>query len=347
MTPHPEATPELSALSSRYHRWVAEHPTIAQDVAVDVEDLLLDAGVTFDSVNARVKTWPSFTAKAQLRHDDGSLVYPNPWEDIHDRLGVRVTVYHSMEIPRAIAVLRHSFRVIKDVDKTKETQIAGGFGYGSHHLVLEVPPHTIDLAPYTGLCFEVQVRTVLQHAWAEFEHDIRYKRGEQELDPQVDRAFTLAAGLIELADQQFDQIAAIRSGTDNPAEDVNIQAETLPGVLAVYLGNDFPLSRVEHYRWLEQLLHAHNITHVNQLRSLIDQADILTLLHAMTYRFRPSQVRLIDDLLLLRYGESHVELTGHTGKRPDQRPERLRQRLEQLRSAGFHPGETGQKEELR
>ncbi|MCF4006314.1 GTP pyrophosphokinase family protein [Corynebacterium uropygiale] len=335
-----DAPPVLPELSERYHRWVAEHPRIAHDVAADVEDLLVDAGVTFDAVTARVKTWPSFLAKAQLRREDGSLVYPDPWENIHDRVGVRVTVYHSTEIPRAIAVLRHSFRVIKDVDKTEETRISGGFGYGSHHLVVEVPSNTPDLGAYTGLCFEVQVRTVLQHAWAEFEHDIRYKRGEQELDPQVDRAFTLAAGLIELADQQFDQIATIRSGVDNPAEDVDIQAETLPGVLAVYLGNDFPLSRVEHYRWLEQLLRAHGITQVKQLRSLTDRAEVRTLLHAMTYRFRPSQVRIVDDLLLLRYGESHVERTGNTGKRPDQRPERLRRRLEQLRAAGLSPGES-------
>ena len=52
----------------------------------------------------------------------------------------------------------------------------------------------------------MQIRTVLQHAWAEFEHDIRYKRSGEAPDPQIDRAFTLAAGLIELADQQFSAI---------------------------------------------------------------------------------------------------------------------------------------------
>ena len=53
------------------------------------------------------------------------------------------------------------------------------------------------------------MRTVLQHAWAEFEHDIRYKSPDGVIDPRIDRAFALAAGLIELADQQFDQVAAI------------------------------------------------------------------------------------------------------------------------------------------
>ena len=53
----------------------------------------------------------------------------------------------------------------------------------------------------------VQVRTVLQHAWAEFEHEIRYKGTIPEQDaPELDRRFTLAAGLLELADREFTEI---------------------------------------------------------------------------------------------------------------------------------------------
>ena len=53
----------------------------------------------------------------------------------------------------------------------------------------------------------VQIRTVLQHAWAEFEHDIRYKGTvPEEHAPELDRRFTLAAGLIELADREFSAI---------------------------------------------------------------------------------------------------------------------------------------------
>jgi ppGpp synthetase/RelA/SpoT-type nucleotidyltranferase len=53
----------------------------------------------------------------------------------------------------------------------------------------------------------VQIRTVLQHAWAEFEHDIRYKGTiPDEHAPDLDRRFTLAAGLLELADREFSTI---------------------------------------------------------------------------------------------------------------------------------------------
>ncbi|AGF72855.1 GTP pyrophosphokinase [Corynebacterium halotolerans] len=323
----------IARLGNAYHDWVRVHPHAADEFRDAVEDLLTDAGVTFDRVTARVKDWSSFKAKARKRREDGSWLYPDPWTDVHDIVGVRVTTFHSTEIPAALAVLRESFTVRRSVNKTAETRVAGGFGYGSHHLVLEVPASVEDLADYEGLAFEVQLRTVLQHAWAEFEHDIRYKRGSPVMDPQVDRAFTLAAGLIELADQQFDQIAALQQSGNSPDEDVDLSAETLPGVLAVLLGNRFPRSRSEHYRWLEELLMANGITTVAELDELLNDADIDAVHAAINYRFRPGQVRLIDDLLLRRFGQAHIDRTGATGTRAGQRPQRLSSRLRLMRDA--------------
>src|SRR5699024_9109023 len=102
--------------------------------------------------------------------------------------------------PEALTIFGDFFEVIKSVDKAAETRVAGGFRYECHHLVLRVTEDVEDLADYVGMRFEVQVRTVLQHAWAEFEHEIRYKQGPGAQTHQVDRLFTLAAGLIELAD---------------------------------------------------------------------------------------------------------------------------------------------------
>lgn len=321
----------ISLLGSRYHEWVRAHPNAEDDFAGDIEDLLSDAGVTFDRVTARIKSWPSLKAKAKKRREDGELAYPDPWNDIHDLIGVRVNVFHSTEIPVTLDVLKEAFTVIRSVDKAAETRIAGGFGYGSHHLILRVPDTHRELAAYVGRQFEVQVRTVLQHAWAEFEHDVRYKQGSQPLDPQVDRAFTLAAGLIELADQQFDQIAALKESrggeSDDHLDDVDITAETLPGILAVLLGNRFPRSRSEHYRWLEELLLTNGITTVAELADLLNDADIDAVFHAMRYRFLPGQVRLIDDLLLRRFRQEHIERTGNSGSRAENRPRRLQTRL--------------------
>ena len=330
----------LQQLHQRYQEFCTRYPNAAADFLGAIEDVLSDAGLTYDHVTARVKEWRSLRSKSRKRRPDGMLMYPHPWQDIHDLIGVRVTTYHSTEIPRIIEALTEVFEVRRSVDKTAQTRVSGSFGYGSHHLILRVPPARVTpvLQAYAGREFEVQIRTVLQHAWAEFEHDIRYKRrgNTGKLAPEVDRAFTLAAGLIELADQQFDLIAAQQSATDTTAPidlDVKFTAETLPGIIALLHGNTIPQSRLEHYHWLEELLHAHGLTTVAQLTELMSPANLERVKTALHYTFQPGQVRIIDDLLLAAFGEEHIAKTGTTGNFPAQRPARLRHRLALINAA--------------
>lgn len=330
----------LQQLHQRYQEFCTRYPNAAADFLGAIEDVLSDAGLTYDHVTARVKEWRSLRSKSRKRRPDGMLMYPHPWQDIHDLIGVRVTTYHSTEIPRIIEALTEVFEVRRSVDKTAQTRVSGSFGYGSHHLILRVPPARVTpvLQAYAGREFEVQIRTVLQHAWAEFEHDIRYKRrgNTGKLAPEVDRAFTLAAGLIELADQQFDLIAAQQSTTDTTAPidlDVKFTAETLPGIIALLHGNTIPQSRLEHYHWLEELLHAHGLTTVAQLTELMSPANLERVKTALHYTFQPGQVRIIDDLLLAAFGEEHIAKTGTTGNFPAQRPARLRHRLALINAA--------------
>jgi len=330
----------LQQLHQRYQEFCTRYPNAAADFLGAIEDVLSDAGLTYDHVTARVKEWRSLRSKSRKRRPDGMLMYPHPWQDIHDLIGVRVTTYHSTEIPRIIEALTEVFEVRRSVDKTAQTRVSGSFGYGSHHLILRVPPARVTpvLQAYAGREFEVQIRTVLQHAWAEFEHDIRYKRrgNTGKLAPEVDRAFTLAAGLIELADQQFDLIAAQQSATDTTAPidlDVKFTAETLPGIIALLHGNTIPQSRLEHYHWLEELLHAHGLTTVAQLTELMSPANLEQVKTALHYTFQPGQVRIIDDLLLAAFGEEHIAKTGTTGNFPAQRPARLRHRLALINAA--------------
>ena len=55
----------MSRLSNQYHDWARSHPTAAVDFRTAIEDLLNDAGIIFDRVSTRVKTWPSLKAKAK------------------------------------------------------------------------------------------------------------------------------------------------------------------------------------------------------------------------------------------------------------------------------------------
>jgi hypothetical protein len=123
-----------------------------------------------------------------------------------DLAGIRVITYIERDIERVVSAIRRSFNVHTEDSMDKSSQLAADqVGYRSVHFVCDigsVRSALPELARYAGLGFEIQVRTVLQHAWAEIEHDRSYKF-EGELPAHLKRRFHLVAGLLELADREF------------------------------------------------------------------------------------------------------------------------------------------------
>lgn len=83
------------------------------------------------------------------------------------------------------------------------------FGYLSIHKIIRIASHRANLlewANFFDLHAEVQVRTVLQHAWAAISHHLQYKR-EEEIPIEFRRKLMRLAGLLELADEQFTELS--------------------------------------------------------------------------------------------------------------------------------------------
>ncbi len=176
---------------------------------------------------------------------------------------------------------------------------------------------------------------MLQHAWAEFEHDIRYKGTiPEEHAPDLDRRFTLAAGLLELADREFstirDRLQA--SMTDQPAAapddatDPRISAQDLATFLAGQYA-DAGWSRTDHYAWISGLLLELGITSLDELAGLLNSVDSAAINARMGYRYPPGAVRRLDDALLAVFGDRYLGLHGNA-----HREALLRARLDKLRT---------------
>src|SRR5207245_894550 len=78
------------------------------------------------------------------------------------------------------------------------------FGYRSVHLIVKVRTEDAfgDRQLLETLWFELQIRSVLEHAWAEIEHEIRYKSGVDYPPPALRRLSSLA-GVLEMLDREF------------------------------------------------------------------------------------------------------------------------------------------------
>jgi len=310
ITEYAARRPALVAATDRYLRLVTT--------------LLDDAGINYLNVTARTKSVASFAEKAD-RSVDGRRLYTDPLSELTDQIGLRVITFLRDDVTTVANLLAEEMQLLDDRDMGQETAREGRWGYASRHLVVAVEGEQQPAS--------IQVRTVLQHAWAEFEHDIRYKGSIPEEDaPDLDRRFTLAAGLLELADREFSAIRE-RLKSSPPAAQSEQSDDPRIGtpVLATYLGNRFPdagWSRTEHYAWISGLLLELGIDSLDELDELLAGLDTDAVNEKMDYRYPAGAVRRLDDALLARYGERYVGLTGNA-----HRVAQLQARLEKLNAA--------------
>ena len=276
-----------------------------------ITTLLDDAGINYLSVTGRTKSVASFAAKAARVVGD-ELLYPDPLSQITDQIGVRVITYVHSDVAAVAELLDDELTILDDRDMGQETASAGGFGYASRHLLVTPSPDE------GGHRASVQVRTVLQHAWAEFEHDIRYKGTiPEEYAPDLDRRFTLAAGLLELADREFSTIrerlqeVGPLSPEDSDPSDPRISGQELTAFLAGQYA-DAGWSHTDHYGWIGGLLLELGITSLDELGGLLTSVDTDAIIRRMGYRYPAGAVRRLDDALLAIFGQQYVDLIGNS-----------------------------------
>ncbi len=303
-----------------------------------VSGLLDDAGINYLSVSGRTKAVDSFAAKA-ARTLDGRPLYADPLHEITDQVGVRVITYLQSDVAAVADLLTDQCSVIQDRDLGEETASEGRFGYASRHLLLTVRGGEAATAGGSATpAAQVQIRTVLQHAWAEFEHDIRYKGSiPAHHAPELDRRFALAAGLLELADREFSAIRERLRGSATVAAAgrgggaVRIEGQELAAFLDARFG-DAGWSRTDRYDWMCGLLTELGITTLEELAGLLLSVDTEAINSRMGYRYPAGAVRRLDDTLLAVFGPRYLALEGNA-----RRTELLTTRLERIRGLPVPP----------
>ena len=132
-------------------------------------------------------------------------------EKITDLVGLRIICIYESDIERVANILRKNLDVIAETDKTSALEIhENQFGYKGLHLDTKLDSDRAKLPEYSkiaNLSFEVQVRSIVQDAWSEVDHRLKYKK---RIPNNLKRRINRLAALFELADQEFE---AIRDNT--------------------------------------------------------------------------------------------------------------------------------------
>lgn len=168
-----------------------------------VESIVVNLGVEIHAVSARAKDGNALREKL-LRKS-----YREPQKQVTDLIGVRVITYYADDVDKVAAVLQKELEIDQQnsIDR-RSTLGLRDFGYRSVHLIARLKGARSRSPEYGSLqtyAFEIQVRSILEHAWAEIEHAIVYKSGIDYSDEDR-RLFAALAGAMEIVDKQFLQL---------------------------------------------------------------------------------------------------------------------------------------------
>lgn len=200
-----EINPGLTLLE-QYENVRPSFVRLADNLRHAVQIFLVEKQIDVLDVSYRIKKFQSFTEKIERKK------YKNPFKEVQDICGLRIIAFYASDLDKIDEIIQAEFDVLESVNKLHMLE-SDRFGYRSQHYVVKVKKGWLNAPNYRGLkdfVAEIQVRTILMHAWADLSHKLAYKE-ESQIPPEFRREVNQLSALFELADKQFERLREQRA----------------------------------------------------------------------------------------------------------------------------------------
>ncbi|MEE9377513.1 MAG: tetratricopeptide repeat protein, partial [Candidatus Lokiarchaeia archaeon] len=199
---------EKGEIREKYEELKPKYEQLGKKIYEIVETQLNNKEFQIDHLPTitRVKKFESFFEKILRKK-----YFKNPFEDIKDILGLRIITYYEMDLGKVIDIIVNQFEVLEGPIDKGDLLKPSEFGYRSIHLIVRIDEKRKKLPEcreYKDLCAEIQIRTVIEHAWAEIQHHLDYEpaKSKVELPDNLKRRLDSLMALFEIANREFDYI---------------------------------------------------------------------------------------------------------------------------------------------
>ncbi|MDR0495500.1 MAG: tetratricopeptide repeat protein [Treponema sp.] len=197
-SPHGRTVLNKQALKQMFEAGAESRLLVARDVEKRLNQTLSSLPV-HPTLKVRLKKFGSYYKK-YLRLLKSGIANPH----ITDLIGVRIVCPFIEDLTIAESSIKDHFEVIETERKGHYT--FKEFGYESTHLLIKIPADIAQLRQAGCDVAEIQIRTILQDAWAEVEHELVYKAEFNPFDTPMKRKLAAVNASLSLADIIFQEI---------------------------------------------------------------------------------------------------------------------------------------------
>lgn len=185
-------------IMDEYREQRADFVKLGEIVHTMLRSVAKEAGIPVMSIEHRIKDEKSLEGKLYRKGDGYQHL-----DDITDILGARIICYFNDDVDRIGQIIEQTFAIDYENSSDKRALMrADAFGYLSLHYICTLPDEEDYPDELRSKSFEIQIRTMLQHAWSDINHDLGYK-SQFGVPRTITREFARLAGLLEIADNEF------------------------------------------------------------------------------------------------------------------------------------------------
>jgi ppGpp synthetase/RelA/SpoT-type nucleotidyltranferase len=194
--------PERNKAKGLYEQQLSSHNAALQQLALDMRLILEQQGLT-PAIRYRVKSFDAYYDKLHKQKTASTNCRIMP---ISDFFGLRIVCPFLEGIETVSSLIATHFEVTEKEHKANQHSFRE-FGYDSVHLSIRMETQQAGrLLPGVRKTCEIQLRTILQEAWAEVEHELVYKSDISLPNQSIRRKLASLNATLTLSDLIFQEI---------------------------------------------------------------------------------------------------------------------------------------------
>ncbi len=199
---HKSMTPDRNELNAIYDALQPAYDLALSDLYRDVRSLLEAHGYT-PTIKYRLKRFKNYFGKLKKVREVAKGDNTGP---ITDLLGLRIICPFLEDLDIIEELLTKHFQIVEAERKGGQNSFRE-FGYDSVHLLLKLKDFPVGASiPFSEDVCEIQLRTILQDAWAEVEHELVYKSDITLPNESIKRKLASLNASLSLSDLIFQEI---------------------------------------------------------------------------------------------------------------------------------------------